>query len=605
MLAALVAPAPIAAQDTGQQRVLALYATSPTAAEAVAFDTAYQKVFAQALGARLDFHSESIDLARFSERGYPDALVAFLRYKYRHIPPDVILATSESARKFVERFRTELFPAIPVVFIDRTTTARPAPGMTGISAPLDLAATIDLALALQPGTARVFVVSGASEFDRVHERLARRQFQRFAGRLKFEYLAGLSLPDLERAISHLPNDSIVYFLTFGDDGADARLRSTDVIDRIARLANAPIYTWQGAALERGVVGGRLYTVDIVTERSARLALRILDGEKADAIPMASVDPLLTQLDSRQLRRWGISEALAPKGAIILFREPTLWSRYKPYIVGSLALMLLQTALIGGLLVQRARGRRMAAAMRDNQAMLEASNRQISDLFGRLINAQETERGRIARDLHDDVSQRIAGLSIMISGLKSRLGGADRDPEVTRSLAMMHKNTIGLAEEIRDVSHDLHPSMLQHAGLVSALRHTCTQFETLQGTPVAYTAGPHLGPIDPDSALCLYRIAQEALRNVAKHAGANHVEVALHRTPEGLQLTIADDGHGFDLEGTRAGRAGRGGLGLVSINERVRLLRGTVSIDTRPHGGTRMRVLIPSALITEPAGEQFA
>ena len=343
-------------------------------------------------------------------------------------------------------------------------------------------------------------------------------------------------------------------------------------------------------MDHGVVGGRLYSNEIVAERSAALALRILDGEKADSIPVAAVDPYLTQFDWRQLRRWGLDEAGLPAGAIVMFREPTLWNRYKGYVAGALTLMIFQTALIAGLLVQRARGRRMAAAMRENQATLEASNRQISDLFGRLITAQETERGRIARDLHDDVSQRIAGLSIMIAGLKSRLGGAADDSDVMQALASMQRNTIGLAEEIRHVSHDLHPSMLQHAGLVAALRQSCLQFEQLQGTAVTYTADSGVGPVDDDTALCLYRIAQEALRNVAKHAGASRVDVALTRTPDGLQLTIADDGHGFDLAGTRAAA---GGLGLVSIDERVRLLRGGVSIDTQPRGGTRVRVLIPT------------
>jgi signal transduction histidine kinase len=589
VLAALV-PAPrVAAQDLQQQRVLALYVTSPGAVGAAAFESVYQKTFAAALGNRLDFHSEFIDLARFSEPSYADALAAFLRYKYRRLPPDVILATTEAARQFVERFRDQLFPGIPVVFIERLTTPHPVPGMTGISAPLDLAATVDVALALQPRTARVFVVTGVSEFDRRYERVAREQLRRFAGRVGVTYLSGLTLADLERSVAHLPNDSIIYFLAFTEDGAGARLRSTGGVDRIAPLANAPIYTWHGAGMDHGIVGGRLYTNEIVAEQSAALALRILGGERPESIPVATVDPYLTLLDWRQLRRWGISEADVPKGAIVMFREVTLWGRYKKHVAGGLALMIFQTALIAGLLIQRARGRRMTAEMRENQAMLEASNRQISDLFGRLIAAQENERGRIARDLHDDVSQRVAGLSIMIAGLKSRLVGVAHDPEVTSSLAAMQRNTVGLAEGIRDLSHDLHPSILQHAGLVRALRHTCTQFETLHGTPVTFTADADVGPVDPDTALCLYRIAQEALGNVAKHARATHVEVALTRTPGGLQLTIADDGHGFDLASTRARP---GGLGLVSIDERVRLLRGGVSIDTQPRGGTRLRILLP-------------
>jgi signal transduction histidine kinase len=167
-------------------------------------------------------------------------------------------------------------------------------------------------------------------------------------------------------------------------------------------------------------------------------------------------------------------------------------------------------------------------------------------------------------------------------------GAD-DADVAESLAPMQRNTVGLADEIRHLSHDLHPSMLQHAGLVAALRASCAEFEKLQGTAVTYRADPGIETVDADTAVCLYRIAQEALRNVAKHSGARQVEVTLTGDAGGLQLTIADDGLGFDLAATRTVA---GGLGLVSIDERARMLRGGVNIDSELRGGTRVRVLIP-------------
>jgi two-component system sensor histidine kinase UhpB len=207
----------------------------------------------------------------------------------------------------------------------------------------------------------------------------------------------------------------------------------------------------------------------------------------------------------------------------------------------------------------------------------------------LIAAQETERTRIARDLHDDVSQRIAGLSIMISGVKRRLLGVPDQAEVLTELTSMQRHTIALAEEIRQVSHDLHPALLQHAGLGTALSAICAQFQKLHSTAVTYRIGDEVGAVDSDIALCLYRVTQEALRNVAKHAEAQQVWVTLTRDGEIVQLSIADDGKGFDLTGTRATGAG---LGLVSIDERVRLLGGRVDIETQSGGGTRVEVKIP-------------
>jgi two-component system NarL family sensor kinase len=122
-----------------------------------------------------------------------------------------------------------------------------------------------------------------------------------------------------------------------------------------------------------------------------------------------------------------------------------------------------------------------------------------------------------------------------------------------------------------------------------LRGCCAEFEKLHGIKVTYSAGTGTDRVEFDTALCLFRIAQEALRNVAKHAEARQVNLTLTQTPDGVQLSIIDDGRGFDLAGARGAAAG---LGLVSIDERARLLRGSVQIDTQPQGGTRLHVRIP-------------
>jgi len=230
-----------------------------------------------------------------------------------------------------------------------------------------------------------------------------------------------------------------------------------------------------------------------------------------------------------------------------------------------------------------------AGLRDQQARLQASHHQISDLFGRLIATQETERTRIARDLHDDVGQRIAGIGIAVSSLKRRLGSGQGDPTVA-ALTSMQRDLTALAEEIRHVSHELHPTQLQHAGLGPALSAVCKQFGKRHGIAAVCRANDELGPIGDEAALGLFRVAQESLRNVSKHAGATEVEVALTATADVVRLTIADNGKGFDLA---AARQRSGGLGLLSIDERVRLLQGTVDITTAPGAGTMVRVQVPA------------
>jgi signal transduction histidine kinase len=406
------------------------------------------------------------------------------------------------------------------------------------------------------------------------------------------FWADLTLAELERRVARLPPRSAIYILTISEDSSGARFIPLEARARLAAVANAPIYVWNQAAHDNGVVGGRVFSNQIVAAHSAQVALRILRGERAADMAVTPVDPSVTQLDWRELQRWKIDAARVPGEAVILFREPSLWDRYKVYVSTALALMLLQTALITGLLVQRTRRRHAEVEMRKNQDMLQASNRQISDLFGRLIAAQETERSRIARELHDDVSQRIAALSISMSTLKRKLSGHAEGTDPIAALAVMQRDTTALAEEIRHVSHDLHPSALQHAGLISALQGYCSQFSALHGLAITFRAETEVGAIDGDTALCLYRVTQEALHNVAKHARAKKVSVILARTGDAVQLSIADDGIGFTLSGTRGH-----GLGLISIDERVRLLGGDASIDTRPGGGTQVEVKVPGGLLT--------
>ncbi len=229
------------------------------------------------------------------------------------------------------------------------------------------------------------------------------------------------------------------------------------------------------------------------------------------------------------------------------------------------------------------------AVREREAMLRVTDREVQHLVGRVIAAQEVERARIARDLHDDTSQQLAGLAIALSNLKRRVSGLQGDDDLRRDVTALQERTISLAENVRSVSHDLHPGVLEHAGLVAVLESHCRDVERLQGLRVSFHVDGIFDDVDAATTLCLYRIAQEALRNVVRHAAARRAEVWLRRNGDCGELTIVDDGQGFDIGSAREGAMG---LGLISINERVRLAGGTVSISTELTRGTRVRVEVP-------------
>lgn len=266
------------------------------------------------------------------------------------------------------------------------------------------------------------------------------------------------------------------------------------------------------------------------------------------------------------------------------RAPFVFSFPYLLLVLVMASELTRDALRASQLVRELRA--TEAGLREHQSRLEASYQQISHLFGRLTAAQETERSRIARDLHDDVGQRIAALALALSNLKRKIGTGRED--LFTAVTSMQRETAALADEIRNVSHELHPTSLHQAGLVPALMGACAHFEQRQGIVVAFRTDGDLGVVDRQTELGLYRVAQELLHNVAKHAAARRLEVSLTRTHAGLQLTIVDDGRGFNVSDTR--RAG--GLGLISIDERVRSMQGHVDIHSTPGRGTRIEVHVP-------------
>jgi signal transduction histidine kinase len=561
-------PIPVDAQ---QHKVLSVHAMRRDASATIAADQTIHRVLQQALAENLDYYSEYLDVTRFTDQAYLAALRDFLRHKYVNQRFDVVLATSDAALAYVKDVRDELFPGAAVVFAAEAGTEAPARS-TGVTFTLNLSRTLGLVAALQPGARQVVVVSGSSPSDAFYESLARRQFQAYEGRFEITYLSGLAMPDLLARVGRLPSDAVLYPVSLYEDGNGERWVALEAATRVIAASNVPAYGWAATELDRGVVGGALLDLERLYGEVAKLALRVVRGEPVEQLPVTTIDPYVSAVDWRQLRRWRISESLVPAGTEIRFRQQSLWDQYKAPVTAAVTLLVLQTVLIAGLLVQ-SRQRRRA----------EAHNR---DLAGRLITAQEGERTRIARELHDDVGQRVASLSMEIGLVKRRL--ADAPPDLREAVQSLQLETIELSRELRELSHELHPGMLEHLGLVEALKTRCDEIRAESGVVVTLEAGPDLGTIPPEAALCLYRVAQEALRNVVKHAKAETARVSLLRDNGRLAMRVADDGVGFDSRSPRRSR----GLGLISLDERVRILNGTFGIDSSPSRGATVSVSLP-------------
>jgi PAS domain S-box-containing protein len=224
------------------------------------------------------------------------------------------------------------------------------------------------------------------------------------------------------------------------------------------------------------------------------------------------------------------------------------------------------------------------ALRESEAELRRSHEELRALAARLLTVEEEDRGRVARELHDDLNQQLAIVAFEIDSLARELPPSP--DEIRERLRSLEQQVAELSKDVRRMAHQLHPSILDDLGLAPALRSFCADFSRREGIRVTFTHRNLPAPLPQDLAVCLYRVVQEGLRNVARHSRTKRAVVSVRGTGTEIRLRISDPGAGFD----RA--AVKGGLGIISMEERARLVGGTISVRSEPGRGTQIEVHVP-------------
>jgi PAS domain S-box-containing protein len=227
--------------------------------------------------------------------------------------------------------------------------------------------------------------------------------------------------------------------------------------------------------------------------------------------------------------------------------------------------------------------RMVGVVFDMTELKEAGQERL-DLAGRLINAQEQERSRLARELHDDFGQRLAMFAVDLAQTEEMV----KEPKVREELRKLGSEIDEFGTDLRSVSHRLHSSTLEILGLTAGVQSFCAEFSSQHAIEVEFVHKGIPKSTNPDTALCLFRIVQEGLRNVRKHGHATKVDVCLQGNAEAISLTLSDNGVGFKLSDCVASH----GIGLRSMRERARILGGTSKVQSWPGQGTRIAVTVP-------------
>jgi len=565
-------PAPTAAP----RRVLILSSYGSDFALFTTVSSAFRSELARTLGEPVDFFEIPIDLARFETVEKQMPFVDYLSALFANRPLDLVVTLGGPAARFGQNFRHRLFAGVPILFAAVDGRFVGPEALTPLDATLavnnDPPGTIDAILRLLPDTRRVAVVIGDSPLERFWRDEIGHQFGRFEGRLDFVWLNGLSLDQIRARVAALPPHSAVFFVLMLVDGAGVPHSQERALAAVRQASSAPVFGLFDVQVGQGIVGGPQMPMSRVGGLAAEAAVRLLSGEAPSMVRYPALGATVWRFDARELERWRISRSRLPAGSEVRFETQSPWPRYRWEILGGVALLGLQSGLIAVLVAQRRRRR--------------AAESEVRSLHGRLLSASEQERRRLARELHDDVTQRIARLAID-SAQVERLGPS---AEGAATLHAMRDELVRLGLDVHALSRRLHPSILDDLGLVEALRAEAERVAQAAGLELELRLEEDLAVPAADSRLCLFRVAQEALRNVVQHARARRVEVALAADAGGVELLVRDDGVGFDS----AARRERPGLGQVSMRERLSLVGGRLSVESSPARGTAVRAWAPTS-----------
>jgi PAS domain S-box-containing protein len=670
----------------------------------------------------VNFDVEYLESQRFEDPGYEKSLSETVGHVYAGKHLDAVVVVSYPALEFALTHRNEIFPGIPIVFSDvhpgRLRNQKLPANVTGVTEIVDVRGSLELAFRLNPDAKDVALVSGTTEFERYWLKVFHEEFAPFRDKADLIDLVGLPTDQLLTHVSKLPPHTIVFVQ---ESQQSSEQPVIDIFDAMTLISQRfPTYCiFAGYCVDHGGIGGSYPDSSGLSATTSDLVVRILSGENTGNIPVVHDARSHAEVDWRQLRHWNIPESALPAGSVVLYREPTAWQRYRKFFLGSIALLVLQTLLIIGLLKERSNRRVVQrslvasnAELRKSEAVLreseerfrrvantapvliwmsgtdklctffnqgwlsftgrsleqelgerwisgvhpddlenclgiysaafdaragfereyrlsrfdgeyrwildfgtprfesdgafcgyigscvDISERKLSEaslqnLSGRLIRAQEEERARIARELHDDFSQRMALMAVGLVQLWKRLPPSEKE-ERARVWGMQQRCQ-DITDDMHSLSHRLHSSKLELVGLESALNGLCQELGEKYKIEIQFSSCELPFNVPKDVALCLFRVTQESLSNVIKHSQANSALVELGANESGVSLRITDAGRGFDPDLLNL----RAGIGLAGMRERLRLVGGRLSINSEPLRSTEILAEVP--LSTSPNG----
>jgi signal transduction histidine kinase len=583
--------------------VLVIYSNGRLLPANVEADRGLREGLAGAAGPAANVFDEFLDVPRFGGAEFVETMSAFLRGKYASRAPDVIVAAGPDALAFCLQTRSRLFPGIPIFYFyvpeGNLAALGPLPAdVSGIPIVFDFARTIEQALAWHPKARHLVVVTGTSPQDNEWEAQLRREVPRFSGRVRSEFLSGLPTSALKQRLAQLKDDTVVLVAGYFRDGDGRDFTPREAVLGLAAVSGAPIYGVLNPLIGTGVVGGYMLDFQALGRLTAQAVNEQLHGTRLAHAPTARAMPNTLNVDWRQIQRWDIDERAIPKDAVVHFREPGLWEAHRLEVLLALGVVVLQTGLIAGLIVERRR--RQAAVQAEQKQRFELVHASRVAVVGELT-------GAIAHEINQPLGAILSNAEAAEMILASE---APRPTELRQILADIRRDDLRASEVIRrlrallakhQVEHqrfDLNEAVGDVASILRAeARRRGATLDILLPDPAVSMVGDRI-----QIQQVLISLVLNALEAVADLPEPRRkVGVEVEKAAGQVTLVVRDRGTGIApgqmprlFDSFFSTKSTGMGLGLSIVRTLVEAHGGRVTAENGVDGGAVFHVELPAA-----------
>jgi signal transduction histidine kinase len=553
--------------------------------------------------APLDIYEVPVEVARSGSGQEESKFVDYLLALSADHPPDLVVPIGAPAVRFAQRFRGQLFPSTPLLFaaVDERMLLDPALTANDAVVPvsIDLPGFIENILRVQPQTTTVAVAIGNSPVEKLWVEAMRHEFDPFARRVEILYFNQLPFEETLTRAATLPPHSAIFFADVQEDGHGVPHSEEQTLGGLRAVANAPIFGLYDYQLGRGIVGGSLIPIRRLSHETAEVAARILRGEAPGQFRTPALRPDAPVFDSRELQRWGVAEANLPPNSTVEFQEPTAWEKYRPQILGGVAIIALQMATIAALIVQSRRRRRTQQELAGERLELAHVSRRTQ--LGELS-------GAFAHELNQPLTSILANAEAGARLLRKEPLDTDELKEILGDIVEEDKRAAGVITQLRQLmtkgEAKLDPMDLNEAvtATIALARAELIARQTELDFNSEVSKLPVCGNYVQLQQLILNLVmnAADAMSNLMP--SERRITIATRKREDGFrELTVSDRGPGFPAElrekafnpfvSTKAK-----GLGLgLSICRSIALTHGgTLNLDEHKSEGARVILALPPA-----------